>query len=86
MPDISYTERKAAWFADRALRRQAGVFHLWAFGVGAVISGGFFGWNFGLIAGGFGANFYLRRADDDPLHQSLLQRGPAQKRQARRLA
>ena len=54
MPDISYTERKAAWFADRALRRHAGVFHLWALGVGAVISGDFFGWNFGLIAGGFG--------------------------------
>jgi ethanolamine permease len=54
MPDVSYTERKAAWFADRALRRHAGVFHLWALGVGAVISGDFFGWNFGLIAGGFG--------------------------------
>jgi ethanolamine permease len=54
MPDVSYTERKAAWFAERALRRRAGVFHLWALGVGAVISGGFFGWNFGLIAGGFG--------------------------------
>ena len=54
MPDVSYTERKAAWFADRALRRHAGVFHLCALGVGAVISGDFFGWNFGLIAGGFG--------------------------------
>ena len=27
---------------------------MWALGVGAVISGDFFGWNFGLIAGGFG--------------------------------
>jgi ethanolamine permease len=27
---------------------------LWALGVGAVISGDFFGWNFGLAAGGFG--------------------------------
>ncbi len=26
---------------------------LWALGVGAVISGDFFGWNFGLAAGGF---------------------------------
>jgi ethanolamine permease len=30
------------------------VFHLWALGVGAVISGDFFGWNFGFAAGGFG--------------------------------
>jgi len=37
-----------------SLRRHAGVFHLWALGVGAVISGDFFGWNLGLIAGGFG--------------------------------
>ena len=27
---------------------------LWALGVGAVISGDFFGWNFGLASGGFG--------------------------------
>src|SRR4051794_41912466 len=54
MPDVSYTERTAAWFKERALRRHAGVFHLWALGVGAVISGDFFGWNFGLSAGGFG--------------------------------
>ncbi|HEY3938926.1 MAG TPA: amino acid permease, partial [Bryobacteraceae bacterium] len=32
----------------------AGVFHLWALGVAAVISGDFFGWNFGLLSGGFG--------------------------------
>jgi len=29
------------------------VLHLWALGVAAVISGDFFGWNFGLTAGGF---------------------------------
>ena len=29
------------------------VWSLWALGVGAVISGDFFGWNFGLTAGGF---------------------------------
>src|ERR1700752_1564240 len=39
---------------ERGLKRHAGVFHLWALGVGAVISGDFFGWNFGLIEGGFG--------------------------------
>ncbi len=46
-PDAGYLEQ-------RLLRRHAGVLHLWALGVGAVISGDFFGWNFGLIEGGFG--------------------------------
>lgn len=46
-PDATYFER-------RALRRHARVWHLWALGVGAVISGDFFGWNFGLVEGGFG--------------------------------
>jgi len=36
------------------LRRHARVLQLWALGVGAVIAGDFFGWNFGLIEGGFG--------------------------------
>ncbi len=40
--------------AKRSLRRHAGVLQLWALGVGAVISGDFFGWNFGLLSGGFG--------------------------------
>jgi ethanolamine permease len=43
-----------AFLAERKLRRHAGVWQLWALGVGAVISGDFFGWNFGLVAGGFG--------------------------------
>jgi ethanolamine permease len=54
MPSYRYTSRDDAWFARRTLRRHAGVFHLWALGVGAVISGDFFGWNFGFTAGGFG--------------------------------
>jgi ethanolamine permease len=54
MPTVRYTSRDRLWFAERALRRHAGVFHLWALGVGAVISGDFFGWNFGFAAGGFG--------------------------------
>jgi ethanolamine permease len=33
------------------------VLHLWALGVAAVISGDFFGWNYGLLAGGFGGMF-----------------------------
>src|SRR3954469_3388411 len=57
MAAISYRERTSSWFHDRRLRRHAGVFHLWALGVGAVISGDFFGWNFGFIVGGFGELF-----------------------------
>ena len=36
------------------LKRQQGLIPLTALGVGAVISGDFFGWNFGLERGGFG--------------------------------
>ncbi len=42
------------YFERRSLQRYARVWSLWALGVGAVISGDFFGWNFGLGAGGFG--------------------------------
>jgi ethanolamine permease len=51
---VAYDEVGADYFAARGLRRYAGVVSLWALGVGAVISGDFFGWNFGLAAGGFG--------------------------------
>ncbi|HKD06060.1 MAG TPA: amino acid permease [Bryobacteraceae bacterium] len=54
MPTIRYWRPDLEYFTRRSLRRHAGVLHLWALGVGAVISGDFFGWNFGLIAGGFG--------------------------------
>ena len=50
----TYTPADAAYMAKRGLRRYAGAWHLWAMGVGAVISGDFFGWNYGLTAGGFG--------------------------------
>ncbi|HEY3441717.1 MAG TPA: amino acid permease [Paludibaculum sp.] len=36
------------------LQKTAGWVHLWALGVGGVISGNFFGWQTGLLAGGFG--------------------------------
>ena len=36
------------------LQRYAGVWSLWALGVGAVISGHFSGWNFGFATGGWG--------------------------------
>ncbi len=49
-----YVQRDTAWFAQRTLKRHARVLQLWALGVGAVISGDFFGWNFGFVSGGFG--------------------------------
>jgi ethanolamine permease len=49
-----YTHPEDGYFEGRSLRRHARVIHLWALGVGAVISGDFFGWNFGLAEGGFG--------------------------------
>jgi ethanolamine permease len=51
---VEYDRVADEYFADRSLRRYAGVWSLWALGVGAVISGDFFGWNFGLASGGFG--------------------------------
>ena len=54
---VRYHAVDAAYFEKRGLRKYAGVWSLWALGVGAVISGDFFGWNFGLGAGGFGGLF-----------------------------
>jgi ethanolamine permease len=50
---VTYREAGQDYFEKRRLRRHAGVWSLWALGVAAVISGDFFGWNFGL-AYGFG--------------------------------
>jgi ethanolamine permease len=54
---VTYREADEAYFAQRRLRRFAGVWSLWALGVAAVISGDFFGWNFGLGQAGFGGLF-----------------------------
>ena len=54
MSELQYSRQSDGYFEQRSLRRHAGVVHLWALGVGAVISGDFFGWNFGFLAGGFG--------------------------------
>ena len=51
---VQYHVANDVCFEKRTLRRYAGVWSLWALGVGAVISGDFFGWNFGLGVGGFG--------------------------------
>ena len=42
------------YLAERRLQRVAGPVLLWGLGVGSVISGEFFGWNFGMNAGGWG--------------------------------
>ena len=51
---VTYTQTDNEYFAKRGLRRYARVWSLWALGVGAVISGHYSGWNFGLQYG-FGA-------------------------------
>ncbi|HEY7401513.1 MAG TPA: amino acid permease [Actinomycetota bacterium] len=51
---VTYQEVGEEYFEQRKLRRHAGVWSLWALGVGAVISGDFYGWNAGLGTGGFG--------------------------------
>ena len=40
---VEYHHAGDEYFARRGLRRYAGVWSLWALGVGAVISGDFFG-------------------------------------------
>ena len=52
----NYTKVDQSYFDKRGLRRYAGVWSLWALGVGAVISGHFSGWNLGL-ANGWGSMF-----------------------------
>jgi ethanolamine permease len=51
---VRYVEVDNAYFEARGLRRYAGVWSLWALGVGAVISGHYSGWNLGLAQGGWG--------------------------------
>src|SRR5215218_9605455 len=53
---ITYTTVDESYFEARRLKRHARVWSLWALGVGAVISGHYSGWNFG-VANGFGSMF-----------------------------
>ena len=50
---FNYEHVDEAYLEKRQLQKSAGWVLLWALGVGAVISGDYFGWNFGLTAGGF---------------------------------
>ena len=51
---ITYRDAEQGYFEKRGLKRYAGVWSLWALGVGAVISGDFSGWNLGVGQAGFG--------------------------------
>ncbi|PSB00489.1 ethanolamine permease [Merismopedia glauca] len=50
---INYEKVNPSYLQSRKLKGSANQYLLWGLGVGAVISGDFFGWNFGLAAGGF---------------------------------
>ncbi len=51
---VTYQDPESGYFEKRGLKKYAGVFSLWALGVGAVISGDFSGWNLGVGQAGFG--------------------------------
>ena len=51
---VTYTTADSGYFEKRTLKRAAGIWGLWGLAVGAVISGNFSGWNFGIDAAGFG--------------------------------
>jgi ethanolamine permease len=48
-----YVDVAEDYLHKRKLKKSAGWFLLWSMGVGAVISGDYFGWNFGLRSAGF---------------------------------
>lgn len=50
---VRYEEVDSGYLEDRKLAKSAGWVLLWALGVGAVISGDFSGWQYGLPVGGF---------------------------------
>ena len=50
---VSYENVHESYLRQRRLKGSANWFLLWGLGVGAVISGDFYGWNYGLIVGGF---------------------------------
>jgi ethanolamine permease len=51
---VKYRSVGKEYFERRGFRRYARIGSLWALGVGAVISGHFSGWNFGIGVGGWG--------------------------------
>ncbi len=51
---VEYEHVGTEYFKERELTRHAGVLLIWGLGVGYVISGEYFSWNFGFAGGGFG--------------------------------
>lgn len=51
---VTYRNAGEGYFEKRQLKRAAGIWGLWGLAVGAVISGDFSGWNFGVASAGFG--------------------------------
>ncbi|NVB38698.1 ethanolamine permease [Pseudenhygromyxa sp. WMMC2535] len=51
---VEYDRVDDSYLDERKLERSAGALLLWGLGVGYVIAGDFFGWNYGINAGGFG--------------------------------
>jgi ethanolamine permease len=51
---VEYEHVGREYLEERALTRYAGLLLIWALGVGYVISGEYFSWNFGFDAGGWG--------------------------------
>ena len=51
---VTYQQVGEDYFQKRGLKRHAAFWGLWSLGVGAVISGDYYGWNLGLAEGGFG--------------------------------
>jgi ethanolamine permease len=52
--EVEYEHVGREYLEERALTRYAGVLLIWGLGVGYVISGEYFSWNFGFDAGGWG--------------------------------
>src|ERR1043166_6606899 len=50
-PDALRAEERQ-YLKEHALKKPMGVLHIWALGVGVVITGEYFGWNQGLGVGG----------------------------------
>jgi len=55
---VGYEHVGDEYFKDRELTRRAGVALIWGLGVGYVISGEYFSWNFGFAGGGFGGMLF----------------------------
>src|SRR5688500_10145841 len=51
---VEYEHVGAQYLRERELQRRAGAALIWGLGVGYVISGEYFSWNFGFAGGGFG--------------------------------